>query len=1778
MSFRHPVLVVVCLLFLLDYLSEAHNSSYLLTLPAELHGGTTEKFCLSTFGIREDVNIIFVVHNEDNTWNFNKRDTYVKGECRCTNIEVPEVYVEGYYIMTVWGFKEDQSLIFSKTIDDLKIVNKNTLTFIQTDKYMYIPGQTVKFRIVTTNINLMSKPGLISEVAVLNPNGIKMKKWADIFNQKGLLSFKFQIAPQPVLGKWKIKVIDGSKFTDFEFEVQKYVLPKFEVSIEGPSYLLVNTKKFDVKVCSHYSQGKEIQGQMESKICIRTTDEKDKRPCATYHAEICGCNNFSVNTSEVGLSLNKYSLKDAFLEITASVTDVETKMVVNSTVYGPEIKNEYVKIDLQFSQGYFKPGFPYYGKVLVSKPDNSIAAGEVIEVTAVDYVNDIELSGIFTSNEKGEIYFTIDHFDKYTEEFVLQARSINGTFVNEDSHHYMYTPIDTFTVKQWFSRTGKYLQIKPLEKNLRCNSKLNLDILYTATLRERINLYYLVMSKSQIVANGQIAFRADHRYVYRKENFNNSLKITADPDDEVLSMMPYSNQTQSSPGYQKDAKHKHINYKSKKHAKRENNRRSDSAPFMANFEFDIDLIPEMSPLSYVLVYLVDDNGELVDDYQEFSVNSCFKNEVEFEIPKGPLYPNDYITFNLKTTGNSVCAINLADRSTFSGWDNWVTEQQVFNKLKEHHFQLSRFYSAEDKYCQKVLLETQHGIEMNEHRKKRVASVYSSRYVDAMFAFKSSGLTLISDINLETRPCTWLQAPVDLPSKEATDVLWEQFYNVPETTTTDTSVAEDAFMPEERFGILDYFSETWLWKDLETRKNEKLLLKTKAPSPATEWIGNVFCSSETDGLGLLALPTISVFQPFSISYIMPYTGIAGEKIPISITIQSNIKKCLTIGLRVKVSSNSEKTPKEIKGPVSCLCKEEYITTNIYLNDLPIGVINVTVQGKSILPNNRRCSKKTVDSRYIGMIDSSSAFINMRPKGFLQEITHSEYVCPSEDHGGNYVNILSTELPKDTVPGSVKAEINMFGNMLWPGLSSLENIVNDPITNGEGNILSLAATIFVMDFLNAVGKVSYEIEMKAIEIMEKCYQQQMNYIHKDGSFSIFGSQDREGSELLTAFVLRILVKARSYIYVDEVQLQKSISWLRDQQLENGCFYDKLNYSLTFGLYEDRKNMERISTAFVIMALLEFGTPQHDLIIDKGLNCLRSHDYEDIYMLSLYAYVFTLYGHAEADKEKYQNVLERRSKVLGEETFWLNSEDSNSITSMDIEATSYALLSLLGTEATSKWQDLRPVIRWLTKQRKPMGGFMAAKDSVIAFQAISQYALMWSERQEPADITIYIDNEYDPTETFQLTNQNQFELFTYSKPFKNKIRIDAEGRGCGIIQTSLTYNVLNLKQEQSFHLRVSVENTYNNCAERKLKICSRYTGRSEKTNIVIMEVKMLTGWIPQQIVDPKHTEKVGVKKYEMTEDYVYLYFDEMNKTAKCIEIEIEQVLALSSLPAGVVVYDYYDRDVIGHTLYGVKTTCGTKEELPVVSQEEYENSMTQQRQPIALPPALQKLLKLKSKNVNHMNAAAETASSITENQQSESAIVPNDTQTINTANSTFNATSPRRKTVAEISITLKTTSVSFLTEYAEPIPVTTASSTNVSAETSKEPIVVNLSKNHKKKNCPVCWDNVPKDYHKLFCNAVEVYKISSGKNKEHLIRVMADLRPLKKLQIKKFVVPKMDKSCECACIKERGRRVLMRMKAGPKFKEMGPVRLDKHVVIFPLKSVVERHMRRLAKSCKR
>ena len=72
------------------------------------------------------------------------------------------------------------------------------------------------------------------------------------------------------------------------------------------------------------------------------------------------------------------------------------------------------------------------------------------------------------------------------------------------------------------------------------------------------------------------------------------------------------------------------------------------------------------------------------------------------------------------------------------------------------------------------------------------------------------------------------------------------------------------------------------------------------------------------------------------------------------------------------------------------------------------------------------------------------------------------------------------------------------------------------------------------------------------MKRGYQRELNYRHRDGSYSAFGENDPEGSTWLTAFVVRSFAQASNYIYIDKDDLKVSISWLkRLQNPETGCF---------------------------------------------------------------------------------------------------------------------------------------------------------------------------------------------------------------------------------------------------------------------------------------------------------------------------------------------------------------------------------------------------------------------------------------------------------------------------------------------------------------------------------------------------------------------------------------------------------------------------------------------------
>lgn len=102
-----------------------------------------------------------------------------------------------------------------------------------------------------------------------------------------------------------------------------------------------------------------------------------------------------------------------------------------------------------------------------------------------------------------------------------------------------------------------------------------------------------------------------------------------------------------------------------------------------------------------------------------------------------------------------------------------------------------------------------------------------------------------------------------------------------------------------------------------------------------------------------------------------------------------------------------------------------------------------------------------------------------------------------------------------------------------------------------MLNFVPNIVVLDYLKATNQLKSDIESKAKKYMESGYQRELSYKHKDGSFSAFGENDKNGSTWLTAFVARSFRQAATHIDVEEKVIEDALTWLSKIQAPNGSF---------------------------------------------------------------------------------------------------------------------------------------------------------------------------------------------------------------------------------------------------------------------------------------------------------------------------------------------------------------------------------------------------------------------------------------------------------------------------------------------------------------------------------------------------------------------------------------------------------------------------------------------------
>jgi len=143
-------------------------------------------------------------------------------------------------------------------------VESGFLVFLETDKPIYKPDQTINIRVLTLDAELKPVREPVT-VEVLDAKGIKIFRSEVHSDEFGMANLELPISSEPNLGVWKVTAVTEKANTQLDVRVEKYVLPKYEIKVELlRDWFLVN-EPIKGTISAEYSFGKVVSGELEIK-------------------------------------------------------------------------------------------------------------------------------------------------------------------------------------------------------------------------------------------------------------------------------------------------------------------------------------------------------------------------------------------------------------------------------------------------------------------------------------------------------------------------------------------------------------------------------------------------------------------------------------------------------------------------------------------------------------------------------------------------------------------------------------------------------------------------------------------------------------------------------------------------------------------------------------------------------------------------------------------------------------------------------------------------------------------------------------------------------------------------------------------------------------------------------------------------------------------------------------------------------------------------------------------------------------------------------------------------------------------------------------------------------------------------------------------------------------------------------------------------------------------------------------------------------------------------
>jgi len=1418
---------------------------------------------------------------------------------KCVSLLLPETTEDEHRI----NFK---GVIGNTTIDEhrpIRIQTTSERVFIQTDKYIYKDAQKVQFRILTIKgpfFKVITEP--YAEVYVENPSGSRIAQWLNVTNAGGLVHLDLQLIDEADQGVYKIKVrrTPNSDVQEQTFKVEDYVLPRFELKVTPPSYFLADREILELKVCAKYTFGQPVRGNLS--VTVRNNGWGRHRAETTFSEKISGCEKIQVPTKELEINNEDYFVYNLGINV-----DFEEDGTGNKAKESAEVSVTRtaltIKEEDEDNESSTKPELPHVKEVKVSFPDGSPAVGEPMSVCVGEVCRNL------TTDAAGKLLYTVPpHLNSPKHHPEVKSVNYQDKKKPGSRRNFMYWSTQGIYSKHVFSPTNSSLLISPDSSSFNCPEGrriiVEVPVMFAAANMSETTVYI------QAISRGQIQYWNSQKV---------QLKESPLPIDESTLVEPM--QPPKLPSV-----------------------------FRGQFTVTLELPPTVSPQVKVLIWYSRDNGEVVSDYTVLKISECLNNKVGLSWPKSRVEQGTTLDLTLSAEPKSLCSLGIVDKSVeLLNTQESLTVKKVFESAEESQvatFDLSQINDRE--YCSKIMPDKKEPVERTPDfmppgppgppglipleipepplalaRKRRSSPpiypgghrYYTTEFKDALAMFDEAGLHVLSDLVIETRPCSSYYQDMMMP---------RVYYSAFADNSGKTLLAmPDSYRqtwsqpPSSATRARTYFPETWLWSLLYLDSGS-LVQQLTLPDTITEWVGKAVCVHPTAGLGLSPVTSIVTFTPFFVDLTVLPSIKKGEVMPIIISVFNYQEHSMPVRVILEGSAEYEILGSEGLEAVAdqsaagvrsvCVPSNDKGTVTVRVRPLAVGDVNVTVQAEVDTEYPEVCGPEVI----VNKVDRIIKPINVEFEGFPKEKTWNKYMCSADlNENLDVFEEWQMEAPAGIVEDSARSWITAVGDLMGPTLENLGHLIRMPYGCGEQNMLNFAPNIYILQYLEASKQNTNATEAKLKKFMRSGYQRELKYKHRVGSYSAFGESDESGSTWLTAFVLKSFAQARQYIDIDGDEINMSRDWLKSLQMENGCFESVgkiFHKGMKGGLATGSD--PKILTAYIMAALIEAGENTGSEAIANSVYCLQGgatvpeDKGSNPYQLAQIANALARAGLPSA--EEYIQHLLSLSVDGPTGLYWEMplSKDNGNSKGVAVETAGYALMAMTASNPDKYKEHAHRIVKWMSSQRNSQGGFHSTQDTIIALQSMAMHES--TLLKEPQDLDLSVVGG-DVSTTLKITEDNKLLTQRVEVPsVPARVAFDMAGTGCAMVQGVVRYNVKEPEASEAFSLSVMSLAEDEGCGKHDLRVCASYLLPDQASNMAVIEVNLVSGFVPDK-QDLKRVVGYGtgnVKRYEVDGLKVMFYINELTADQTCVNFGVKREMVVDEAKPGTVkVYDYYE-----------------------------------------------------------------------------------------------------------------------------------------------------------------------------------------------------------------------------------------------------------------------------------